>query len=118
MKATTMIKTVSGAVFLSLAMAAHAQVTVTDSAASRPAAANSETASQHISDATITTKVKASLATQSNLKALHIHVKTRNGMVRLTGTVPDATQKSLAGEATANVGGVKSVRNNLRLKAE
>jgi osmotically-inducible protein OsmY len=118
MKAMTTFKMVGGAVFLTLAMAAHAQVTVTDSAASKPAAAGSETVKEHLSDAAITTKVKTALATQSNLKALHIHVKTRNGAVRLTGSVPDATQKTLAGETVANVGGVSHVRNNLKIVAE
>lgn len=117
MKPIHIIQSLGGIACLSLALSANAQVTVTDSAASKPAATSQETAGQHLDDATITTKVKASLATQSNLKSLHIHVKTHGGIVRLTGTVPDATQKSLAGETTANVGGVKGVRNHLKVSA-
>jgi hyperosmotically inducible protein len=118
MKAIHIIKAAGGVACLTMALIANAQVTVTDSAASRPAATGGETTKEHLSDATITTKVKTSLATQSNLKSLHIHVKTRNGTVRLTGSVPDATQKSLAGETTANVSGVTSVRNNLKIVAQ
>ncbi len=118
MKAIRVVQMIGGVASLTLALAANAQVTVTDSAASAPAAASHETVGEHIDDATLTTKVKTSLATQSNLKALHIHVKSHNGTVRLTGTVPDATQKSLAGETAANVSGVKGVRNHLRVVAE
>lgn len=119
MKAIHIIKSVGGIACLSLALAANAQVTVTDKAASSTTASSThETAGEHISDATVTTKVKASLATEKGLKALHIHVKTRNGVVRLTGSVPDAAQKSLAAETAANVSGVKSVRNHLKTVAE
>jgi len=115
MKTTHFIKAAGGAAILALAMSANAQVTVTggDNASSAP----HETASEKISDGALTTKVKASLAAQSNLKSLHIHVKSTNGVVRLTGSVPDATQRSLAGETAANVSGVKSIRNNLKVVA-
>lgn len=119
MKAIQLIKSVGGAACLSLALAAHAQVTTTTPADTRPIApAPHETASEHISDATLTTKVKAALATTSDLKALHIHVKTREGVVRLTGSVPDEAQRKLAAETAMNVSGVKSIRNNLKIVAK
>lgn len=116
MKSMNVIKTIGGVAALTLALAANAQVTVTGPASNPPAA--HESVGAHVSDAAVTTKVKAQLATTSGLKALHIHVKTRAGVVRLTGTVPDSAQKSLAEEATKNVDGVKSVHNNLKIVAE
>ena len=115
MKASNLIKAASGVAVLALALSANAQVTTTGTGAS--ASAPHETASEKISDGALTTKVKTSLAAQSNLKALHIHVKSTNGVVLLTGTVPDATQRSLAGETASNVSGVKSIRNNLKIDA-
>lgn len=118
MKALNTIKTVAGIACVTLAVAAHAQVTVTKGGDTAGTPAPHQTTSEKLSNAELTTKVKTSLAAQSNLKSLHIHVHSRNGVVNLTGSVPDATQRSLAGETTANVGGVKSVRNNLKVVAQ
>jgi osmotically-inducible protein OsmY len=115
MKATNILKAASGVAILAMALSANAQVTTTGAGSS--ASAPHETVGEKVDNGALTTKVKTSLAAQSNLKALHIHVKSTNGVVRLTGTVPDATQRSLAGETAANVSGVKSVRNNLKIDA-
>jgi hyperosmotically inducible periplasmic protein len=80
--------------------------------------AGSETIGQHVDDGTITTKVKADLLAAKNVKSTHIHVKTRKGVVWLTGTVPTSDDKSAAAEVTQNVNGVESVKNHLKVVAE
>jgi hyperosmotically inducible periplasmic protein len=81
-------------------------------------AAGSETIGQHVDDGTITTKVKADLLAAKNVKSTHIHVKTRQGVVWLTGTVPTSDDKAAAAEVTQNVNGVESVKNHLKVVAE
>jgi hyperosmotically inducible periplasmic protein len=80
--------------------------------------ASSETVGQHIDDGTITTKVKADLLSASNVKSTHIHVKTRNGVVWLTGTVPTSDDKAAAAEVTKNVNGVQDVKNRLKVVSD
>lgn len=62
-----------------------------------------------ISDGWITSKVKASYLVSNNLDGLKIDVDTKNGMVRLSGEVPSATQKQLAQETAQNIRGVRGV---------
>lgn len=80
--------------------------------------ASSESVGQHVDDGTITTKVKADLLAAKNVKSTHIHVKTRQGVVWLTGTVPSSDDKAAAAEVTQNVGGVESVKNHLKVVTE
>ncbi|WP_114810528.1 BON domain-containing protein [Paraburkholderia kururiensis] len=78
--------------------------------------AGSETMGQRLDDATITTKVKATLISK-NVKSTHIHVKTRNGVVWLTGTVPTSGDRTAAAEAAQGLSGVKVVKNELKVSA-
>lgn len=78
--------------------------------------AGSETMGQRLDDATITTKVKASLLGK-NVKSSHIHVKTRNGVVWLTGSVPTSGDRTAASEVTQGLSGVKVVKNELKVSA-
>jgi osmotically-inducible protein OsmY len=73
---------------------------------------------QKVDDSAITTKVKAELLGAKNVKSTHIHVKTVKGVVNLTGTVPSAEDKSAAEEVVANVSGVASVKNHLKIAAQ
>lgn len=50
------------------------------------------------------------------LKDDNIKLKSKNGIVTLTGTVQDASHKSLAGETVAGLPGVKRVDNRLEEK--
>jgi hyperosmotically inducible protein len=90
--------------------------TSTTESASAPSA-SSESVGQHISDGTVTTKVKAALMTAKDVKSTHIHVKTRRGIVWLTGTVPTSDEKTRAQEVTAGVTGVHEVKNRLKVRA-
>lgn len=111
MKTLQFIKAAGSIACVAFALNATAQT------ASAPPA-TSETVGQHIDDGTITTKVKADLLSASNVKSTHIHVKTRNGVVWLTGTVPSSDDKAAAAEVTQNVNGVQSVKNRLKVVAE
>jgi len=98
----------------SVACVAFALNTTAQTSASAPPA-SSETIGQHIDDGTITTKAKADLLAAKNVKSTHIHVKTRKGVVWLTGSVPTADDKSAAEEVVHNVKGVTSVKNRLKI---
>ncbi|HSD37704.1 MAG TPA: BON domain-containing protein [Rhodocyclaceae bacterium] len=62
-----------------------------------------------ISDATITTKVKARMLNDKDLKSTDIHVSTFNGVVELSGTVPSESAKAQAAADARSVESVKSV---------
>jgi osmotically-inducible protein OsmY len=112
MKTIQLLKTAGSIACVAFALNATAQTS-----ASAPSAA-SETIGQHVDDGTITTKVKADLLGAKNVKSTHIHVKTHNGVVWLSGSVPSADDKSAAAEVVQNVGGVKSVKNHLKIAAD
>lgn len=112
MKSIQFLKAVGSIVCVACALNATAQM----SASTPPA--SSETTGQRIDDGTITSKVKAELLGAKNVKSTHIHVKTRKGVVWLTGTVPSVDDKSAAAEVVQNVSGVKSVKNHLKVAAE
>ncbi|OAJ62203.1 transporter [Paraburkholderia ginsengiterrae] len=112
MKTLSLLKTAGSIACIAFALNATAQTTA-------PApSASSETVGQHIDDGTITTKAKADLLAASNVKSTHIHVKTRKGVVWLTGSVPSADDKAAAGEVVEAVKGVSSVKNHLKIAAE
>ncbi len=84
----------------------------------RPAATNemsADKAKQSVSDSTITTKVKTKLLATKDLKSTGIHVKTTNGTVNLSGSVPTKEQHQLAVDATRSVDGVSSVNDELKV---
>jgi hyperosmotically inducible periplasmic protein len=70
-------------------------------------------AGQYISDAAITTKVKAALLSDSQLKATKVSVETTQGVVQLSGSVDSKTQENAAVTAANKVDGVKSVKDLL-----
>lgn len=70
------------------------------------------------SDAWITTKVKASLATHKNVSAMGTDVDTKNGVVTLKGNVDTQAEKELAGRYAREVDGVRSVDNRLVIKGD
>lgn len=75
-----------------------------------------ETTGQFIDDATITTKVKAALLSDSKLKATKVSVETNKGTVQLSGSVENSDQKAEALRVANEVNGVKSVKDNLTVR--
>lgn len=84
------------------------------------ACAPSETrrsAGEVIDDATITTRVKAALAKDEVAKATQVDVDTREGVVQLSGFVESQQVANRAEELARKVPGVKSVKNDMRLRS-
>jgi hypothetical protein len=71
---------------------------------------------EYMDDAMITTKVKTAIFQEPDLKSAEITVETYKGVVQLSGFVSSATSSARAGEVARGVKGVKSVKNDLRLK--
>lgn len=74
------------------------------------AADKTETA---MADAAITASIKAELARDPALSALKIDVDTKDGLVNLNGSAPNANAKDRATRLAAGVKGVLSVDNHL-----
>ena len=70
-----------------------------------------------MSDAGITTKVKAKLAADSAVKASQVHVETKNQVVTLSGTVDSEAAKAQAVALARGTEGVVDVVDNLTLAA-
>lgn len=68
---------------------------------------------QATDDAGLTAKVKTALIAESQLNSRGINVDTQNGVVTLSGTVPDKSQADRAAQVAQQVGGVKRVDNKL-----
>jgi len=80
-------------------------------------AKNRETVSSTAAGATLTTKVKTALASDAGLSTMtNIDVDSKDGVVTLKGKVDSADLKKKAGEVAKKVGGVKSVKNELRVE--
>jgi osmotically-inducible protein OsmY len=69
-------------------------------------------------DAAITAKVKSAIATDVGARtAAAVNVDTYRGTVQLTGFVDDKQTAERAEAAAKKVGGVRSVKNAIRLKS-
>lgn len=78
--------------------------------------ANQEGTGEYVDDSVITTKVKAAVFNESSLKSAEINVETFKGVVQLSGFVASPASIGKAAEVARGVGGVKSVKNDLRVK--
>ena len=82
----------------------------------QPAAAGQQTAGEAVDDAVVTAKVKARLVDDEVTKAYQINVETFKGTVQLSGSVGSEEARARATELAKNVGGVKDVKNSLRIR--
>jgi osmotically-inducible protein OsmY len=71
---------------------------------------------EKIDDTMITSKVKAKFVEDPAVSALNIAVETFRGNVQLSGFANNATEMARAAELARHVDGVKSVKNDIRLK--
>jgi osmotically-inducible protein OsmY len=71
---------------------------------------------EYIDDSVITTKVKAMLFDEPNLRSGSVNVETFKGVVQLSGFVNSSADIDRAVEIAGGVKGVKSVKNDMRLK--
>jgi osmotically-inducible protein OsmY len=77
---------------------------------------NSEGTGEYFDDTVITGKVKSAILQEPTLKSAEINVETFKGIVQLSGFVADATNTGTAGRVAQGVHGVKSVKNDIRVK--
>jgi osmotically-inducible protein OsmY len=71
---------------------------------------------EYVDDSVITTKVKAMLFDEPNLRSGQINVETFKGVVQLSGFVSTQADINTAIEVARKVKGVDSVKNDMRLK--
>jgi hyperosmotically inducible protein len=77
-----------------------------------------ETTGQYVDDATVTAKVKTAIATDVGVKAAsNVNVETYRGVVQLSGFADSDAQASRAADAAKKVNGVRSVKNDIRVKS-
>ena len=78
--------------------------------------AKQEGTGEYVDDTVITGKVKAAIFNEPTLKSAEINVETFKGVVQLSGFVSSPAAENTAMAVARNVGGVKSVKNDMRLK--
>ena len=71
---------------------------------------------EYVDDTVITGKVKTAIFNEPSLKSAEINVETFKGIVQLSGFVSSPAAETIAVAVARNVGGVKSVKNDMRLK--
>lgn len=105
---------------LSAAVLAAAALALGACASSNPKtneSTKSETTGQYIDDATLTAKVKTAIASDVGVKAAaNVNVETYRGVVQLSGFADSDAQASRAVAAAKAVNGVRSVKNDMRIK--
>jgi hyperosmotically inducible protein len=96
-----------------LALPAYAQDKTSEQATEEGRSQNT----QFAKDATLTTKVHTALANDVGMKTLtKINVDSSNGVVTLKGEVDSAETSKRAEAVAKKVGGVSSVRNELKVR--
>jgi osmotically-inducible protein OsmY len=76
----------------------------------------SEGTGEYVDDAVITSKVKAEIFNEPSLKSREINVETFKGIAQLSGFVSSQADINKAVEVARSVKGVKSVKNDMRIK--
>lgn len=97
---------------LSVILAAAAMLAVMGCAST----ATQDSPGEYVSDAVVTTRVKAAIVNDPMLKATEINVETFKGTVQLSGFVKNRESIAHATQVTRAVDGVKSVKNDIRTK--
>ncbi len=75
-----------------------------------------ESTGQYLDDTAITAKVKTAIFNDASLKSAEINVETFKGVVQLSGFVNSAGDIQHAVQLVQGLSGVRSVRNDMRLK--
>jgi osmotically-inducible protein OsmY len=75
-----------------------------------------ESTGQYVDDSAITAKVKAAIFNDPSLKSAEINVETFKRQVQLSGFVSSSANMDEAVSVARGVGGVISVKNDMRLK--
>jgi len=78
--------------------------------------AKQEGTGEYVDDTVLTGKVKSAIFAEPTLKSAEINVETFKGAVQLSGFVSSAANEAKAVQVARAVDGVKSVKNDMRLK--
>ena len=78
--------------------------------------AKQEGTGEYFDDSVVTTKVKTAILNDPELKVLQINVETFKGVVQLSGFVDSKAMMDHAVKVTRGVAGVKSVKNDMRVR--
>jgi osmotically-inducible protein OsmY len=78
--------------------------------------ATKEGTGEYVDDTVITGKVKAAIFEEPTLKSAEVNVETFKGVVQLSGFVSSGAAQSKAVQVARGVAGVKSVKDDMRLK--
>lgn len=97
--------------YLTAILLAFAMVTVGCAAPDKQ-----QTAGEYIDDTVITTRVKAAIFDDAELRVNEIKVETFDGVVQLSGFVSSRANIDRAVQLTRSISGVKSVRSNMIVK--
>lgn len=79
-------------------------------------APTTKTVGEVVDDAALTAKVKGAIFNEPTLKVSEIQVETFKGDVQLSGFVAQPEDAAKAAEVARGVSGVKSVKNDIRIK--
>jgi osmotically-inducible protein OsmY len=71
---------------------------------------------EYVDDSVITAKVKTAILAEPGLRSAEINVETFKGIVQLSGFVGEQRDIAAAAVVARKVHGVKSVKNDMRLK--
>lgn len=77
---------------------------------------NRESTGEYVDDTAITTKVKSAFFNEPSLKVLKINVETYKSVVQLSGFADSNADMDRATDLARAVPGVRSVKNDMRLK--
>lgn len=109
------MKTTTQRFSILLLAAASAAATLTG-VAGCASTATQESTGQYMDDTAITAKVKTAIFNDASLKSAEINVETFKGVVQLSGFVNSAADIQHAVQLVQGISGVRSVRNDMRLK--
>ncbi len=101
---------------ISRRLATFASILLMATALGCASTAKTEGTGEYVDDTVITTKVKTAIFNEPTLKSAEINVETFKGVVQLSGFVSSRDAEAKAIAAAKTVGGVKSVKNDMRLK--
>lgn len=112
---STLIGAMLALAFATCATYASAQSS-TPASATAPAETAASPASPGRSDSALVRDVRRAFTRTPGLNFASIHIKAHNGVVTLTGWVPQHSQIERAGNAASAVRGVSSVSNQLTIR--
>jgi hyperosmotically inducible periplasmic protein len=76
-----------------------------------------ERVGSYMDDSYLTSAIKTKLVGDIALKSFDIHVVTKNGVVTLSGTLPNTSLKDEAIKTAKSVGGVKDVVSEIKISS-